>query len=435
MGKIIFIFIATFLISFSQNSNYKRVITPITQNNSRLIEKLLKKYPEYFGDILENPDKYKVQIIFTQINRDKYNRPVVKHRTYNLDTTKYFFPASMVKLPVAALALEKLNELQLAGYEVSAFTPMITIAKGKCQITKKTDFTSPEGYPYVAHYIKKIFLVSDNHAYDRLYEFVGPCEINQKLHNKGYYSAHIVQRYGTPCSFSGNMRTPEIIFKGQEGIIYKQSPTVCKEIPREISGVKDCLIGKAYFKNGKMVRTPMNFCSKNYINLKDLHEILMAIMLPLSVPKEKRFKLRKQDYRLLHKYMSMLPTESKHPDYSNKHPTMGKYLYYGGKLAKPYEVDTNIRIFNKVGMSYGFLVDCAYIIDFKHNVEFFLSAVIYVNRDGVLNDGMYDYYSVGLPFMRNLGRVFMELERRRIKPRKAKLNFYKHNYKNETEIE
>ncbi len=430
-----------FLLSSSyvsaQRKKYYPIVHPITQENSRLLTRVLHRHPEYFADILENPDKYRVQIIFTQINRDKYNRPYVKHHTFNLDTTMYFFPASMVKMPVAFLALEKKNLLQLEGYEeLDEFSPMETRAKGPCETNTKRDPSSPTGYPYLAHYIKKVFLVSNNPAYDKLYEFVGPCEINRKLHEKGYTSAHIVQRYGRYCSYSGNMQTPEIIFRNSDGkIIYKQAAMRCKGVPPTNLEPDQCSLGKGYFNSsGRIVRKPMNFCRKNYVNLKDLHEMLMAVMLPAAVPRRKRFKLRRSDYKLLHKYMSMYPTESKHPNYSSKHPTLVKYLYYGGRMNDPKDIDPDVRIFNKVGMSYGFLVDCAYFIDFKRNVEFFLSATIYVNRDGILNDGMYDYISVGLPFMRNLGREIMKLERRRRKPRKANLDFYKHNYQEEDEL-
>ena len=42
-----------------------------------------------------------------------------------------------------------------------------------------------------------------------------------------------------------------------------------------------------------------------------------------------------------------------------------------------------------------------------------LSAVIYANEDGVLNDGKYDYYNVGMPFLAELGRQFYNYELRR----------------------
>lgn len=44
-----------------------------------------------------------------------------------------------------------------------------------------------------------------------------------------------------------------------------------------------------------------------------------------------------------------------------------------------------------------------------------LSAVIYTNEDEVLNDGKYDYKTIGLPYLAELGRQFYKYELIRIK--------------------
>ena len=77
-------------------------------------------------------------------------------------------------------------------------------------------------------------------------------------------------------------------------------------------------------------------------------------------------------------------------------------------------IPNNIRIFNKPGDAYGHLIDAAYIVDFKHKIEFFLSAVIYCNSDGILNDDKYDYDNIGKPFMKNLGELIYDYELKRI---------------------
>jgi hypothetical protein len=57
-------------------------------------------------------------------------------------------------------------------------------------------------------------------------------------------------------------------------------------------------------------------------------------------------------------------------------------------------------------------------VDFKHKVEFMLSGVIYVNRDGVLNDDKYEYDETGYPFFKEVGDIIYryELERKRKYP-------------------
>ena len=68
------------------------------------------------------------------------------------------------------------------------------------------------------------------------------------------------------------------------------------------------------------------------------------------------------------------------------------------------DLPKNIRIFNKLGDAYGQMIDVAYVVDFEKRIEFFLSAIIYCNSDGILNDDKYDYKTIGFPFMKNLGK-------------------------------
>ena len=90
----------------------------------------------------------------------------------------------------------------------------------------------------------------------------------------------------------------------------------------------------------------------------------------------------------------------------------------------------DIRIFNKVGDAYGFLIDAAYIVDYKNEIEFMLSAVIYCNSDGIFNDDKYDYDKVGLPFMKNLGKIIYDYERTRIRKNKQLFSPISFNYTN-----
>src|SRR5688572_27889728 len=61
-----------------------------------------------FQQVLKDPQSYRLQIIYTRIDRDKNNKPTFTNYYFNHDPQLYFNPASMVKLPLAALALEKL---------------------------------------------------------------------------------------------------------------------------------------------------------------------------------------------------------------------------------------------------------------------------------------------------------------------------------------
>ena len=82
-----------------------------------------------------------------------------------------------------------------------------------------------------------------------------------------------------------------------------------------------------------------------------------------------------------------------------------------------------------MGNAYGFLVDAAYIVDFRNNIEFLLSAVIYCNSDGIFNDDNYDYEKTGLPFMKNLGRVVYEYELKRKRKNVPDLRTFQFTYR------
>ena len=81
-------------------------------NDSPLLEKLILQMDTHFHDVVSNSEKYKLQIVYTQINRDKNNYPKFETHYYNYNPKEYFYPASTIKFPIAVLALEKINSIQ-----------------------------------------------------------------------------------------------------------------------------------------------------------------------------------------------------------------------------------------------------------------------------------------------------------------------------------
>jgi len=91
-------------------------------------------------------------------------------------------------------------------------------------------------------------------------------------------------------------------------------------------------------------------------------------------------------------------------------------------------IDPNIRIFNKVGDSYGYNIDNAYIVDFKNKVEFILTAVVQSNDSQIYNTNVYEYKTVTHPFMKNLGQVIYQYELQRKKKYRPDLSKFKFTY-------
>ncbi|MFM8485571.1 MAG: serine hydrolase, partial [Bacteroidota bacterium] len=98
----------------------------------------------------------------------------------------------MVKMPLALLALEKINRLQKEYPLLTKDTPYRLDSLRPWQQTYTEDAGAPGGKPSIAHDIRQIFVVSDNLAYNHLFEFLGREYINTTLREKGYEHTGIV---------------------------------------------------------------------------------------------------------------------------------------------------------------------------------------------------------------------------------------------------
>ena len=373
------------------------------QNN--YIEKILFENKNLFENVITKLDSFEVQIIYTQIDRDKNNLPTLTTYNYKVDPKNYFYPASSVKMPVAFLALEKLNNLKISGLD--KYTPLKIDSVRASQSSVVSDSSSKTGLPSIANYIKKIFLVSDNDAYNRLYEFVGQKEINNSLHKKGFKDVKIVHRFLGGLSPEENRYTNPFVFYKNDKIIYKQNEQYNDETYS--FELNKLMKGKGYLNSkDSLVNEPFDFSSKNYISLETLTEILKTIIFPETRPSEMRFNLTDDDYNFLYKYMSMFPIESEHPVYDSTHADNYVKFFMSGNSKEP--LNCEIGIFDKTGLAYGYLTDVAYIVDFGKKVEFILSTVIHVNKNQIFNDDIYEYDQIGIPFLASLGRVFYNYE-------------------------
>jgi hypothetical protein len=389
------------------------------------IKNLLESHPELFSHVLNHPTHNEVQILYTQIDRDKNNMPHFTAYSYRLNANHYFYPASTVKLPTAIFALEKLNELKVRRLTVKSVMKTDSSFTGETRMEK--DSLASDGLPSMEQYIKEILLVSDNFAYNRLYEFVGRAEINDKLKKYGLNNTRIIGRLAIGDSGEGAKHTNAIDFYNGKKLIYHQP---AQYEPRDYPMHLDYMIqGQGYIdRNNKLVMKPFDFSDKNVYPIADQQSVLKRLLFPEVFPKNERFNLTNDQYKFVYHYMSMFPTESKYPTYSPPEyfPAYCKWLFYGGDSTAV--IDPHIRIFDKIGDSYGYDIDNAYIVDFKNKVEFMLSAVVQSNDDGIYNDDKYEYKTVCLPFMKKLGQLIYQYELKRPKNYIPDLSKFKFKY-------
>ena len=354
--------------------------------------------------VLDHPDSFRYQLIYTRIDRDKNNRPHFHNFYFRVNRLDYFNPASTVKLPLALLALEKMDSL--ASFGIGRESPMYTDSAYSGQSTAYADTTAAGGQPTLGQYIRKIFLVSDNDAYNRLYEFLGQATINRRLWELGYPDIRITRRF-VPMTEDENRHTNPVRFLRDGQPIYRQ-PAAVSDVDFDFS--HPVFIGNAYYdRHDSLIHAPMDFTRHNNFPLEDAQRMLQSVLFPESVPEARRFRISEQDYRFLYQYMSEYPRESSYPHYDTAEffDSYTKFFFFrAGRGAVP----SYIRSFNKPGWSYGFLTDIAYIADFSNHVEFMLTGTIYVNSDEILNDDKYEYEQVGWPFFKETGSIIYQYE-------------------------
>ncbi|HWW41065.1 serine hydrolase [Pedobacter sp.] len=381
--------------------------TMAQRTDTVFLKKMMESKPELFSTVLDHPQKHEVQVLYTQINRNKNNKPTFKSFSYNLNAHHYFYPASTVKLAAVIFALEKLNDLKIKGLTVQS--TMFTDSSYQGQTKVRQDLTAENGLPSLEHYIKKILLTSDNDAFNRLFEFIGRAEINAKLKKYGLKNSRILNRLAIGDSGEPAKHTNPIRFYNGEQLVYSQPAQYDpKEYPLQLGNT---LMGKAYLDSSEhLVNKPFSLENKNAFSVADQQSLMKRLIAPEAYPANERFHLSPSNYKLIYTYMSKLPTESDYPKYDPKEfwPTYAKMLYYGRE--KDAQLQPDLKIFNKYGDSYGFIIDNAYFKDTKHQVEFFLTAVVQSNEDGIFNDGKYEYETICYPFMKNLGKMIYAYE-------------------------
>jgi len=377
--------------------------------DSKLLKEILENLIPVFSNIFSEPDQYKLQIIYTQVNRDQNNVPELATHTYRLKPREYFYPASTIKIPIAVLAMEKLNSIE----NIDRDTPLNILTEMPGLEGILEDKTSRTGLPSIAHYIHKLFVVSDNDASNRLFEFLRRDYLNQRLWDLGYTETRIRQRLGISLSEKQNRYTSSFRFFHDGSIIYEQ-PSQKAEIDLNVN-YNDYLIGKAHMKSGKRVEQSFDFSKKNFMNLMEQHRFLIQVMFPETAPNYKQLNLTENDYQFLYGKMSLLPRESKYPLYEDDNHNYDGYCKFFMFGDTREQIPDHIRIYNKVGLAHGFLLDNAYVVDVKNKVEFFLSAVVYVNQNETLNDNTYEYDEISIPFLAALGNAFYRYELNRVK--------------------
>lgn len=344
--------------------------------------------------VLREREKYKLQLICTTIKEDE--------PTFYMHATKdeYFYPASLVKFPTALATLEIMNErgLELDDY-IRINNDFSCGNQNYVQLSQKNKLT-------FRRLIKEMMVVSDNDFYNILYQLVTPYQLNRRLHNKSYTGVHIYRAF-TGCDSLEQLKTNSLdVYRGNE-IVYHQDASQMSEkmfFENYRYNIDLRLGSKHEAPNGEIVEGPFDFNYNLVFPLSAIHQMFVRLMYPEFDLKEFRWDIRDEDRLWLLTTMYEYPRDLENKKYHNekKYPNnFMKYLYLGESTSH------KDRTASKIGLSYGFTTETAYL-PIEDNGGMFISITMYTNANDTVNDGKYEYEEIARPFLARLGELIRQ---------------------------
>lgn len=360
---------------------------------------LLRSRPK-IARLMDDPAHYRFQVLVTVIEPRKGGPLVVEHG-YRVDA-EYIYPASAIKTFASVGALLVLRDLRAEGHRVGLHTPM-AYCDGDSKRCKDEDPSNVvDGTITVGHEIRKMQLVSNNDAFNRLYELVGHRELNERMWALGFPSLRVHHRmYGVHDELA-QRTTPRIELRPRRGATVVV-PARVSDLDLPPTPSHDMQLGVGYIEDAthSLVEEPLDFSRKNYVSVRDLHRLTIALARP-ELPGVPDLGLTPAHRKFLLTAMIDDPLESANPVYTNPRDSGLRYhtLIKGMMTVIPKE---QILYVGKAGRAYGFHLDNAYIEDKKSGRAMVVTVVAYANANGVLNDNKYEYDGITRPLLKNMG--------------------------------
>ncbi|MFM8241186.1 MAG: serine hydrolase, partial [Crocinitomicaceae bacterium] len=194
--------------------------------------------------VLKNRDKYRLQFIVTDIQRDLDGQEEFK--TYDFTTNEYFYPASMVKLPTAVAMFEILDSL-----DISRDSYVKMNKDFNCGSSGFVDLTLKRNIP-ISLAIEDMLSISDNAYYSLFFNVVTPKLLNYKLTERQLYKTNIFGGF-TGCPRGKLLETHSYSIFSPDGTLkvsYPKSILDSSEFMYRLPFTSRKLIGKYQMENG-----------------------------------------------------------------------------------------------------------------------------------------------------------------------------------------
>ena len=353
---------------------------------------------DFLKEIIKKKEDYEIQILLTKI--DQYNSKVdFQEYRYQLDDNKYFYPASTIKLPIVVLTLKKINELRSKGSEITL--------KSKITLNYKDDYSElviRDSITSFQNLIADVFLVSDNSASNILIDFIGYNYFNHEMENAGFDKTYLNHKFNPDPYVNSTWQISDLDNNIISSINDNQKIIKADE---KTNGLEK---GERRYFKGEILDESLNFSEKNRSSITDMHNLIKYIFYPEIFDSINTFNLNVEDYDFLRYWMSRFTYEDigeKFIGDENFFETYNKFFIHGDEQSVSNE---QIRVYNKIGQAYGTSIDNGLIKNYQDNVEFILTATIYTNKNKVINDNLYEYDDLAVPFLAKLSRaIYNEL--------------------------
>jgi alpha-L-fucosidase len=335
-----------------------------------------------------DPARHRLQILLSLVD-DRGEVPRLLRFGFRVDQ-EYFYPASAIGTAAAAAALATIRDLAEDRAAIDPDTPLAFH-----HLEERPDGEVAAGVTTsVARAIEDSLVGADDAAFDRLYEFVGHREIHELLFAAGLDSIRIHHRLGVALSEEMNRCSPriDVLLGDGEPLVLPSRRSDRILGANEIAGIA---VGEECVVAGERVAIPLSFARRNRISLVDLQDLHLMILRPDIDLGKPGLALDAEDRELLARAMSSFGHEA-----ADGRADHARFLLPGLLEVAPAD-DWIVHHAN--GLAHGFTVENAAVTHRRSGRSFFLTAALYTNSDGVMNDDVYDYDDIAFPFWKALG--------------------------------
>lgn len=372
---------------------------PIT--SAKLLE-ILRGKDAKVDYVLANADKFHFQLILTTYSFEKEKTQLI-HADINKDQY-YFLPASLIKLPAAVLAAEKMSSLQ----ELYNITTKDSIVLDPCPCNQATinyvKSTQPSTFDQI---LREMLILSNNSAYNFIFDLLGKDSFNTRIRQIGYDRINLRNRFYSSCLDDQQSWFGGIRFYGPDNILKYQLP--CQRSQRAWLNDSNWphQAGLKYVEGRRLVSGPKNYISGNYVSLWSAHRLLIQLIENGKDGLLDTIKLNKEIREELINALGSYPRELNSKRYNNEYFPDTYYKFF----LDPSSMRTGkgeLRIYNKVGIAGGFISDVSFFHDERTGLKFFISGSMMAVENGIIDYRRYKYYDIGIPVFRKIGQILYE---------------------------